>query len=275
MNTTRLLTSVLLCILSLSPRAGAQSKDYSVGSGCVVRARAYIDNIYPPRGSSRFDLELVRASDKTSQWDFTLSEDPNDRYAGGLEGGISPVPYGRKRYALIHASLHRYDTYEERVTFKNLDLGPLTHRLFGQPFPENARYLALKQPMTVTTPSGIALTLPAQGAETLEKVFANFDGNANALFIQIRTSPNSPLASVPGSPLFKKYGKPVRIKLDCPEPNFMTQSAADNTFQIIAVSRRDLKTLTHLDTLTLIVRQRVDLQTIPLTLRVPVTRPQD
>ena len=52
----------------------------------------------------------------------------------------------------------------------------------------------------------------------------------------------------------------------------MVWYTADNTFTKIAVGMPDLKTITHLDTLTLIVRQWVDLKSVPVTLTVPIDR---
>lgn len=239
----------------------------------MIGARAYINKDYQSREMSRYDLWIAQKPPHSYSWDFTAPDEPDYPYAA-LTGGISPKPYGHRKFTTLHATLRQYDTYEERVTFYSLDLGPL-------PSPANIkigftpRSLVLKAPVSMTTPSGITVTLPAQGAETSEKVLANFNGNANALFIQIRTSPDTALSALPQSPLSQRHGRPVRIQLDCPKPDFMVWYKADNTFQTIAVGLPDLKTLTHLDSLTLILRQRVDLQTIPVALRVPVTRTRD
>ena len=269
---------VLLCAAATSAHGEERKTDFTIKGGCTVRAQAYTDKAYHPKESSRFTLEIVRTQKDSYNWDFTLDENPNYHYTN-LHGGISPVPYGSKKQATVHAVLHQYDIYEERVMFKNLDLGPLSSGIFGstssgtkQKFDITPRYLALKEPVTATTPSGISITLPAQGAETLEKVFLNFNGNPNALFIRIETSPNQREVLLPESPLYKKHKKPVHIKLECPQPNSMVWYMADNTFKTIAVGLPNLKTVTHLDTLTLIIRQRVDLQSIPVAIKVPISR---
>ncbi len=45
---------------------------------------------------------------------------------------------------------------------------------------------------------------------------------------------------------------------------------ADNTFKRLAVSVPNLATVQHLDELTFVVRQRVNLRSIPLVLQVPI-----
>lgn len=277
MRGTRHFGIFLLCAIATSAHSEEQSTEFVTKGGCTLRAQAYIDKAYRPKESSRFVLEIVRTQKDSYNWDFTLSDDPNDHMVH-IHGGISPVSYGSKKRATVRAVLHQYDIYEERVTFKNLDLGPLSSSIFGSASSNTKqnditpRYLSLKKPVTATTPSGISITLPAQGAETLTKVFSNFNGNANALFIQIETSPDKREALLPKSPLYKKHKKPVRIKLECPEPKFMVWYMADNTFKTIAVHLPDLKTATHLDTLTLIVRQRVELQAIPISIQVPISQ---
>lgn len=271
---------IILSLAAVAAPAHAEkpNTDYVARGGCVVQAEAYIDKAYRPKESSRFALDIVRTPKDSYQWDFTLDEDPNYHYTH-MSGAVSPVPYGTKQKTTIHAILHQYDTCDERVTFKNLNLGPLSSSIFGvatsgtkQKFDSTPRYLLIKEPVTATTLSGISITLPAQGSETLTKVFSCFNGNPNALIIQINTSPNQPEVVLPESPLYKRHGKPVRIKLDCPWPDVMVSYTADNTFKTIAVGVPDLKTVTHLDTLTLIVRQRVELQSVPISIQAPISR---
>lgn len=270
MQKWNLLGFVLLNIFAMPAFAQDGSMKYVTKDGCVLQARAYINKAYQPKEWSRYDFDIVHAPKNSYFWDFTADDDPS-YHLTSVDGDISPVRYGSSRQATLHVTLHQYDTYEEQVTFHNLDLGMSSSDPILKTLP--SRYLVLKKPVTETTPSGITITLPAQGQETLEKVFTGaFEGNAEALFIQIRTSPNQREAVLPLSPLFQKHGKPVIIKLECAKPNFMVFYHADNTFKIIAVGLPNLKLVTHLDTLTLIVRQRVDLQAIPISLQVPISR---
>lgn len=271
---------ILLCALAAPVRADTPT-DYVAKGGCVIRAQANVDRSYHDKSLasyslySWYSLEIIRTPKSGHHWDLTLAEDPADHSTHVT--GTSRIPYGTKRYTTLHATLHQYDTYEERVCFRGLDLVPLPPPSGIRPSrPKWAvltpRCLSLKEPVTLTTLSGISITLPAQGAETLDKVFSNFDGNANALFIQINTSPDKALVVLPKSSLWRKYGKPVRIQLECPPPCFMVSSMADNTFKTIALGLPNLETVMHLDALTLIIRQRVELGSVPISIRVPISR---
>ena len=261
----------LAVMTTLARDAGAQtdktSNKFVVEGGCVLQARAYINRAYQPRESSRYDLAIVSTPKDSYQWDFTVGKNPIYQCTD-LNGGISSTPYAVATQTTVSATLHQFDIHEERVTFKNLDLEPLPANNKSQITP---RYLSLKEPMTQTTPSGITITIPVQ-KWTLQQALLNLNGNPNALFLQIQTVPDQREVYLPASPLCQKHGKPVRIKLECPKPNYMVWSEADNSFKTIAVGLPNLKTATHLDELTLIVRQRVDLQSIPISLSVPITR---
>lgn len=265
----------LLCGITSPACSGADRWTVVTKGGCEVRVRAYVDHEQRPQEQSRYDIEIVGAPKGSARWDLTVDREPDPQHLTNLSGAFSHVPYGAARQTMIHATLWQYDTLEERVTFHNLELGPLAQKS-GDPH-VTPRYLALKSPLSVTTPSGIRVTFPVQGAETLERVFRNFNGNPNALFIQIETTPSRRLIVLPKSSLCRKYGKPVRIQLDCEKPNFMVFYKADNTYKIIAVGLPNLRTVTHLDTLTIILRQRVNQRPRPLAIRVPVSPrvPQD
>ncbi len=280
MNFAKHLGIALLCALTPAAQAQSTTHKYTVKGGFVLRAQAYRDKAYAPKEQSRhyafkeqsrYSFEVVQVPQGAGQWDFTLDDDPEYHYIYGVGGAVSPTPYGSSQQMIIHATLHQYDTYKEQVTFHNLDLVPLADD-FATKDGDTPRFLALKSALTVTTPSGIQITLPAQNVQHFEDMFSVYNGNINALFIRIETSPNQKLVPLPESPLYKQHPQPVRIALDCVKPNSMVFYQADNTYKIIAVGLPDLKTVMHLDTLTLIVRQRVDLRSVPVTLTVPVDR---
>ncbi len=269
----------LLCAfaLGLAPICHAQgSQDGTVTAtyaGCKVQARAYVNPSV--RESSRFDIGMLNPKEGTRRWEFTLGWQTEDspnlyRYQGTMSGQ-SRLPYGKAKKTSIQATLWQYDTLEESVTFHNLDLRPLTDQ--EKRSSATSRFLVLNSAVTATTPSGITITLPAQSVKEWYEMFSNFNGNPNALFIRIQTTPNQREAVVPLSPLYQKYQKPLQIKLDCDAPNLMVFYTADNTFDTIAVGLPDLATVQHLDTLTLVVRQKVLLQRVPITLYLQVNRP--
>ncbi len=278
MTKIRTIVPLLLCLAleTAFAQGGKQNRDYKVEGGCVLRAQAYIDKAYPT-DSFRYDLEIIKTPGDAYQWDFTLSESGDYHYTG-INGSYKPIKSSSRR-ATIHPVMHQYATLEEHVTFTNLEVGPTLEGTLwseppgGDPLMElTPRYLNLKKPITLTTPSGISITLPAQGSETLDKVFRSFSGNANALFIRIKTSPDQRDVSLPSSPLYKRHKKPIRIALSCASPYHMVHYMADNTYDTIAVGMKNLKTVTHLGALTLIIRQRVNLKSIPVSLRVPVSQ---
>ncbi len=275
MFTQRLLVLFSLCALGATQTCQAQG-DYttSTWAGCKIEARAYVDPV--DHKSSLYDFAVVNAKDSPTHWDVTLGWQDKDatnleHYAGTLSRAQSRLPYGKAKETAVKVTLWQYATLEERVTFHNLDLAPLADEYKLTP-DVSPRVLALDSAVTATTPSGITVTLPAQH-ETFLSMFHVFAGNPNALFIKIGTTPNQREAALPLSPLYQKYQKPVQIKLDCDPPNFNVFYQADNTYDAIAIGLPNLRTATHLDTLTLIVRQRVNLQRLPVSLRLPVFQP--
>jgi len=244
----------------------------STWAGCKVQARAYIDHSIWE--SSRFDMSVLNPAKSAIRWDFTLGwehETQPYRYTS-LSHGQSRLPYGKAKETTIYATLCQYDTMEERVTFHNLDLCPLEDEWETTPG-VTPRFLALRSAVTATTPSGIQITFPAQNVKHFNDMFSGYNGNANALFVQIETKPNQREVVLPLSPLYHKYKKPCLIQLDCDQPNLMVFYQADNTYKIIAVGLPNLKTVMHLDSLTLVVRQRVNLQQVPIAVRLPISRP--
>ncbi len=258
----------------MAATAHAQTVNYPVANGVTLKARAYTDYSGPLKYASRYDLAIAGTPKDGTKWDFTLPVEPEYHYTGGIFNEASPTTYNNKPTAILRATLHQYQIYDERVTFKNLDLAPVAAKgsMFDFGSQVTPRALSLKEPVTLTTPSGISVTLPAQDATTLFEVFSNFNGNANALFMKINVSPDERAVTLPASPLYKKYGKPVTIQLKTPAPNSMIWDSADNTFKTFAIYLPNLKTLKHLDSLTLVLRQRVELQTIPVAIEVPVER---
>ncbi len=279
-HTLAYLGVLLSCALAPAAHAQSTTHEYTVKGGFILRARAYRDKAYAPKEQSRryaskeqsrYTFDIVQTPKDAAQWDFTLNNDPSYHYFHDVNGAVSRVPYGRSRQMTIHATLHEYNTYAEQVTFHNLDLVPLADD-FDTKNGDTPRFPALKSALTVTTPSGIQITLPAQNVQHFEDMFSDYNGNINALFIRIRATPNQKLVSLPESPLYKQHPQPVSIALDCVKPNSMVFYQADNTYKIIAIGLPNLQTVMHLDTLTLIVRQRVDLRSVLVTLTVPIDR---
>jgi hypothetical protein len=258
------LANVLFC--AHIAHAAPQSRDFIV-DGCIMRASAYVDH----NSRSRYSLEILQTPRGARRWGFTLSDAPNRMQDTKVSGAISRVPYSGKKETTIRGTLHEYAVFDERVTFKNVKLGPLLEKTPGM-MNISPRYLEIPQALTATTRSGVRVTLPAQGFDTLRQVLINVNGNLNALFVQIRVTPNERVVKLPQSPLYQQFRKPLRLTLDVSKPNQLLSSGANNASTLIAIGLPDLKTATRFDEFTLIVRQRVNLRSIPLALAVPISR---
>ncbi len=246
-------------------------------AGCILKANAYLDAARLPGSplnpASRYDLRLFREASDSSYWDFTL---PGSDYRyTNISAACGLGDYRTQTQATIRATLRQFDLYDERVTFKDLDLAP-TDPPLAKPLLSGTglRFLALKAAQSVTTPSGITITLPASAPLTDQQMNMAFNGNCDALFIPIKVTPNTKLVSpLPDSPLFNRHGRAVSIKLEVAAPNSLISYAADNTYTGLKIGISHLQTATHLDELTLIVRQRCDLQTVPISFQVPISKP--
>ena len=242
---------------------------YANRAGLTLRIRAYTTPSMPVKYASRYDLEIAKTPNDGFRWDYTVPDEPNIHYNHSY-GFSCEKSFNNQKRVTIRATLHQYKTYDEKLIFKGLDLVPLNPaNLEKTPFPGIGRSLDLKTPRTLTTPSGISVTLLAKGGNLM----SFYNGNARALFIAIKTAPGQQKTVLPKSPLYKKFDKPVSIRLESLAPNFMVSSFVDNTSDMLAISFPDLYKVNHLDALTLIVRQRVELKTIPVAIEVPVERP--
>ena len=266
------LSLLLAGVLTVSSCHAQEGLTTSTWGGCQVQARAYVDPTV--WASSRFDMAVVNPANSPTRWDFTLDWEhftEPQRYTA--VNSQSRLPYGKAKVTIIHATLCQYATLEERVTFHNLDLNPLADD-WDTKHGETPRFLALKSTVTATTPSGIQITLPAQNVQHFHEMFSGFNGPIDALFIRIKTTPDQPETALPLSPLYRKYHRPVLIQItNADNPYHYSNADADNTATIMSVNLLNLRTVMHLDTLTLIVRQRVNLKEVPVAVRVPVFHP--
>lgn len=273
--------SSLVFLGSLSALSPVQAQPQSMlveKAGCVLKASAYIDPSLLPgtktNPASRFDLQLFQPAGDRFHWDFVLPDEPNQPL-DNISRAYGAGDYRGQTRAVIRVTLRQFDLLEERVTFKDLDLEPVAPVHLGKTaMPSGPRFLALKEARTLTTPSGISVTLPASKPLTADDFNSIFNGNIGALWVPIQVTPNTKLVSpLPDSPLFRRHGRAITIKLEVPEPEFLVSYAADNTYTALKIGIPNLKTATHLDELTLIVRQRTDLQSVPVEIQVPVYKP--
>lgn len=259
-------------VLTASSCHAQEGLTTSTWAGCQVQARAYVDPMVWE--SSRFDMAVVNPPNSPTRWDFTLDwEHFTDPQRYTAVNSQSRLPYGKAKTTTIHATLCQYAILEERVTFHDLDLNPLADD-WDTKHGETPRFLALPSAVTATTPSGIRITLPAQNVQHFTDMFSGFNGPIDALFIRIETMPNQPETILSLSPLYRKYYKPVLIQINNADNLYHYSNAdADNTATIMGINLPNLRTVMHLNALTLIVRQRVNLKEVPVAVRVPISRP--
>ena len=160
----------------------------------------------------------------------------------------------------LSAKLQEFETYEESVVFHNVSVFKTK---------DGGRYLVGSGPQTVTTPSGVTVTLD----DVQHK--PNFSGSwgGEGYCLHLLYPQATLLPSLPHSPLWRKYQSAVRVSADIPKPydsGGSSYSVTDGTYNF----RMSKPLPPTLPTFRVIVRQRVDLSSVPMTFTLPVgTKP--
>ena len=169
------------------------------------------------------------------------------------------------RYVQVDCTLNQFETIDEQVTFKNIneekyakynDVGSGMHTYF----------VSVPKAITLHSPSGLSVTLPAQGENT-----ENIEADKLNFFLTVK--PNLSPNDLPHSPLVRLFDKPVTVSVRFPAPDFCGGGIikSDDTqdyllwrqqFFVAPLPRRDF---------TVILHERVELQTIPMTFMVAVS----
>ncbi|RYZ86483.1 MAG: hypothetical protein EOP04_13795 [Proteobacteria bacterium] len=265
--------------LVLLPRiANAQTVSPTVIQSAEYKltASAYMDssNLHGTKNkpTSRFDLQLESKAKASHQWDFSLSEIPGSSFTY-IKSALGSSNSKVLKKTTIKVVLHNFEIYEEKVTFKDLNLTTANSFPFTTgSVSDGPRFLSLPEERSLTTPSGIKVTLPAQVGPQQEDFNEVMNGNTDALWVRIKVTPSTKISNLPKSPLTLKYKLPVSIKLKVASPNFLVSYAADNSYTGVKVGLPNLKNVKRLDELTFIVQQRIDLQTVPLSIEVPISK---
>jgi hypothetical protein len=157
----------------------------------------------------------------------------------------------------LSARLQEFGTYDEMVTFHNVSV----FKYQGN----GGRYLVGAQPQTVTSPSGITLTL----VDVQHQAQLTHSWNGDGVSLLIRYPQGSKFFSLPRSPLWRKHNGPIRVSVEIPKPYESYGSSGDNQEYIYSFhSDKPLpKTFANFP---VILRQRVDLRTVPMTFTLPV-----
>lgn len=166
-------------------------------------------------------------------------------------------PYIRDdHWVRLGATLQEFETYDEIVTF---------HNVFVVKTPNGSLYLAAGKPQTATTPTGITVTLDdIQHRRNLTNEWGGDGYSLHLLFPQAMHLPR-----ISRSPFWQKYRRPIRVSADIPEPYDGTGSSyGENEGTYHFRTKRPLpKVMTNFP---VIIRQRVDLQALPMTFTLPV-----
>jgi len=173
-------------------------------------------------------------------------------------GGDRPEPYiSGDKWVRLDAQLQEFETYDEAVTFRNVSVVSV---------PGGGRFVAGPYPQTATTPSGIRVTL--EDIQHQRNVSGGGFGTG-AAGIRLAYSQTRSLPSLPQSPLWRKYKRPLTLSADLALPyrnSGSSQSDKDGTY----VFRSDKPLPKTFATFPVIVRQRVDLRRVPVTFTLPV-----
>ena len=253
-------------------------------NGVTITARAW-------QNQHNIDVQLRPILASKHQWDLTVVDQCSEwqtfvkptiqatervslaDYNGKVfEMSLFPTPYrSASRYVKLDCVLRQYETYDETVIFHNLTATP-EENAHGQ---KSATYfyLSVPQAQSVTTPSGVHVTLPLQGKG--QHGYANSQGLNFILFLE----PSNTTNLLINSPLVKTYDKPVTIGIQVMPPlrleGWTNNSGAQQNFSAessqILPNGKLAPLPNQFKDFKVIVRQRVDIQTIPITFTIPVS----
>ena len=236
---------------------------------------------------SEWESHDRRRADGATTWPPILSRGGvftrQDTTASGIPSMDFPAPYrSASRYVRADCELRQFETYDEQVTFHDLAVKWDEEQYRSS----RARYgyLVLPRTLTATTSSGIVVRLPAQGQGQQQSLYAS-------LSFLLSTKPKmGEEVALPNSPLARTFGKPVNTHItfapDYSIESEETQKGVEGTRFMVNTPRNpawhptpegvkpipfsaDLPPV--LKDFTVILHQRVDLQTIPMTFTVPVS----
>lgn len=172
------------------------------------------------------------------------------------------------RYARVRGALRRFATYKETVTFDNLEVRPepgrTPPRTATTPPPQRA-FLAVTKTAKRTTPSGFTVLLLPGSASDRPDYSGPEPGVGGTVTLLVRPGPQ--IEALPDSPLFQKHRKPVSVRLRVAPP-YRTRAASLNAtggpWRLFLPEAKTAKPL------TVVVTQRVELESRPLEFTVPV-----
>jgi len=104
------------------------------------------------------------------------------------------------------------------------------------------------------------------------KRLGTYNGPPDVLFIRLSVTPNTKESILPDSPLYKTYKLPVTIGFTEIFPYVMRSESASNVDGGILVGLPDTEAASEIENSALVVEQRVNIETIPVTITVPISQ---
>ena len=178
----------------------------------------------------------------------------------GQVAAITQTPQSRGRHPkvlILRGVLRQSEDYEEPLTFQT----PETTDGAGSKF------------QSQQTPSGIKVTLPPQGL----LASGGSSGDSTVLRLCFQIEPNAAPITLPQSPLFQKYHKPVLVRVGAMNPNGgsydypFSDPNPQGWMSIYKQPNQHWQYGTDPSVLNLVVQQRIYTREIPFAMRVPVT----
>ncbi len=244
--------------------AAWQDDDLAPGYGHAVMTGLHVVSV-PATMAHQWELE---ASNPVMEW----TADAPSAGSGTLSSPIPPnaprdgwmtpfwqTPYAHDiHYAGQEAALCQFETYDEPVTFHDVTIR--TQSDYG-----GLTYCVVSAAQSVTTPSGVTITLPRQHMDQN----ASQGGDVNAINCDFVLSGGDKPQLLPQSPLCRQFNRPATLQIVMPKPADVNMWGTNNGTLTLGFTLPKPYP-THLADFTVIVRQRVNLQSFPLHFVVPV-----
>ncbi|HEY3332878.1 MAG TPA: hypothetical protein VGK19_22790 [Capsulimonadaceae bacterium] len=253
------------------PRSGSKDHiDYlfSVSRSLVRLPPGESWQYTPARELSQIDWETKDIASRRDHYNPTL-EDPGATWVytkaqpGGM-GDSAYSPYPANRFCRFYGDVAHVATLDEHVTFRDVPIGKIPDRLGVAKSDNAALTVRPPKPLTAISPSGVVIrVLPP------ERYGSNLDRD---LVIGVETSVpvgfykyyiDAPFVNVPGSPLVKKYRKPIQLGLEFIDSTWSAWSISSGrkTFQ---VSTKPSNAPT-IPSFTVVIHQRAILERYPVS----------
>jgi len=167
-------------------------------------------------------------------------------------------PYlGATHWVRLGARLQEYASYDETVVFHNLSV--VKYRGSG------GLYLAGAQPQTVTSPSGVTVTL----VDVQNQKQLTYSRGGVGVGLLIRYPQTNLYPSLPHSPLWRKHNGLIHVSVEVPKP-YEDYGYSGSEMEGTSGFRSDKPLPKTFASFPVIIRQRVNLRAVPMMFTLPV-----